>query len=541
MIHAPPLTPHATRFRRPSRRLIDEPGAERLSGRTGLATQVVGLLSGLAVAVAWWVPGTPACAVLGWVSAVLLVSAVRARRAYLPSYLAGLACCSLGFYWILPTLAGFGGFGVLASAALFAAYSALTALQFVVFAFLYHNLGPRFDAFALKGPTAIVVSELVSVRLFFWHYGHTQSAFTPFAQAAGLGGALLVSFLMFWLTEAVVRAVVFGERRRSLLAPLVACAASLAYGAQTMSFFAAPRGEPQDVIVVQANAKQSRTFDPDEARRSVVRFHELSREAAVENALIVWPEGAIPHFFPDDLGSARNEPVVPWLGGGTASLFGAYASGPDGRRFNAAFAVRPDGTVPRPYHKQILIPFGEAIPFASTFPWLARMNEKAGVFSPGDAVFVFDYPMRRPDGTAYSLELAPLICYEDTVPSLSREATRKGARLLVNLTYDTWFGRTVAAAEHHLIASFRAIENRRYLVRATNSGLSAVVDPLGRTVARLPAFEEGTLKIPVRLLDTPSVYTDVTGDAPWWSLAGLAAGSIVVAKVRRRRSERLEA
>ena len=79
-------------------------------------------------------------------------------------------------------------------------------------------------------------------------------------------------------------------------------------------------------------------------------------------------------------------------------------------------------------------------------------------FSAGTETKVFDYPMRRPDGTAYTLKVAPLICYEDTVPALAREATRKGAELLVNLTSDSWFGRTPALHQHHLIAAFRAIE-----------------------------------------------------------------------------------
>ena len=101
--------------------------------------------------------------------------------------------------------------------------------------------------------------------------------------------------------------------------------------------------------------------------------------------------------------------------------------------------------------------------------------------------------MRLEDGTPYTLKVAPLVCYEDTVPALARKATLGGSELLVNITYDTWFGRSAAPHEHHLIAAFRAIENRRFLVRATNSGLSAVVDPLGRTIARLPVFSEGTL------------------------------------------------
>src|SRR5262249_8397923 len=112
-------------------------------------------------------------------------------------------------------------------------------------------------------------------------------------------------------------------------------------------------------------------------------------------------------------------------------------------------------------------------------------------------------------------------------------AALDGAELLVNLTYDTWFGRSAAPFEHHLIAAFRAIENRRYLVRVTNSGLTAVVDPLGRTVVRIPPFTEGSSTARVSLLNYQSTYTRYVRQRPWWALLVVSLGVIVV----RRRKE----
>jgi apolipoprotein N-acyltransferase len=164
------------------------------------------------------------------------------------------------------------------------------------------------------------------------------------------------------------------------------------------------------------------------------------------------------------------------------------------------------------------------MPLASYIPGLKALNAKAGVFGAGTETKVFAYPMRRPDGSEYALKVSPLICYEDTVPSLSREATRKGAELLVNLTSDAWFGRSLAPHQHHLIAAFRAIENRRFLVRSTTTGLSAIVDPLGRTIARIPSFSEGTITATVGLLEEATPYTAWVGDWPWWGLLVIGAG-----------------
>src|SRR5262249_2113920 len=153
----------------------------------------------------------------------------------------------------------------------------------------------------------------------------------------------------------------------------------------------------------------------------------------------------------------------------------------------------------------------ESMPLTSYFPWLKELNAKAGVFSAGTETQVFSYPMRRPDGRASTLKVSPLICYEDTVPALARKASRKGAELLINITSDSWFGRTLLPNQPPLTAAFRAIENRRFLIRATNTGLSGVVDPLGRTIASIPPFAEGTATTQVTPLNYRSAYTHWIG------------------------------
>jgi apolipoprotein N-acyltransferase len=301
---------------------------------------------------------------------------------------------------------------------------------------------------------------------------------------------------------------------------------ALDYGGELMRTFASAPGSEQEVLLVQGNDSFAEKHDLDSAQKNVARIYELTLSAARPNALVVWPEGSIPAYLPADLGSMRNDPALPWLGNGKALLVGSYSYRDSGERFNAAFAVYPDGSVPLPYFKQILIPFGEYIPGSSFLPWLNTMNKNAGIFTPGTEVKVFPYPMQRPDGREHTVKVAPLICYEDNLPSLARAATRKGAELLVNLTYDTWFGRTAAPFQHHLIAAFRAIENRRFLVRATNSGYSAVVDPLGRTIARIPPFSAGTVAVKVKLIDYQSSYTNYVGDNPWWALLVVTLGLI---------------
>ncbi|MFI5456933.1 MAG: apolipoprotein N-acyltransferase [Isosphaerales bacterium] len=520
-------------------RLSTEPERESWADAANPFLYFLAVASGLANSVAWLVPETTASALLGWLGACLLVCTVRARRVYLPAYCCGVIGHAVAFYWVYRTVSVFGGFGVLASALIFAMFVLWGALLLLVFAVIHHNLGPVVDGLALRSPIAVVVAELISIRLFPWHFGHSQIAFTPFVQLAGIGGAMLVSFVLFWSAEVLVRMIVFRERRRAFLLPVLVFAASLGYGGLMMRTFASPPGLKQKVLIVQGNSELTANRDLESAQQNLTRLQELTRQAAGENDLIVWPEGAIPAYIPADIGSVRDEPMLPWLANGSAFLVGGYSYRGGEERYNTAFAVYRDGSVPLPYFKQILIPFGEYMPCSDLFPWLGGMNQRAGTFTAGTKVRVFGYPMRRRDGQEYTLKLSPLICYEDTVPRLARKATRQGAELLVNLTYDTWFGRSAAPFQHHLIAAFRAIENRRYLIRATNTGYSAVVDPLGRTIARIPPFTEGTVAVDVSLLNYPSAYTRYVGERPWWGLFFATLGLIVVRRWRDRGSNEL--
>jgi apolipoprotein N-acyltransferase len=500
-----------------------------------LLAYLTAMAGGIVTACAWLVPETAASAVLGWVAAALVIFSLRTYAAYFPVYLGGAVGHAIAFYWVFPTVSTFGGFGLLISGLIFGSFVVTGALLFLVFAFLHRHLSPLVDRFALRAAIAIAIAELVTVRLFPWHYGHTQIAFRPFVQLAGLGGSIMVSFVLFWVAEAAVRTIAFRERRREFLLPLLALGLSLGYGAEVMDAHARRHDREQEVIVVQGNGSLAEMDGLSSLEGVMRRTFELTTRAAKPGSLIVWPEGSIPAFLPNNLGSARKDQSLPWLGDGSALLIGAYSFSDEKHRFNSAFAVYPDGTVPTPYCKQILIPFGEYMPGASIFPWLNRANENAGVFTAGTEVKVFSYPMERPDGRKYLAKAAPLICYEDTVPSLARQATRKGAQLLVNMTFDTWFGRTHAPYQHHLIAAFRAIENRRYLIRCTNSGYSAVVDPVGRTISSIPEFTAGTLSAKVRLIDEMTVYTAYLGETPWWCLLVVVSALMVIDRWKARR------
>jgi apolipoprotein N-acyltransferase len=131
------------------------------------------------------------------------------------------------------------------------------------------------------------------------------------------------------------------------------------------------------------------------------------------------------------------------------------------------------------YDKEYLLTFGEYLPFGDTFPILYEWSPHSGRFSPGTDLT----PLVIPDKSGGKHNVTTLICYEDILPSFTNKAVRPDTELLVNITNDAWFGATTEPWEHLALAELRAIEHRRYLVRSTNSGVSAIVDPAGRAIA----------------------------------------------------------
>ena len=199
----------------------------------------------------------------------------------------------------------------------------------------------------------------------------------------------------------------------------------------------------------------------------------------------------------------------------------------DGQRkiYNTVFLTDDHGMVQSTYDKTYLLMFGEYLPFGDAFPILYELSPNSGRFTSGTHV----RPM-----TLGGWRISTPVCYEDVLARFTRKMVREAKpHLLINLTNDAWFGDTQEPGIHLVLSQYRAIEHRRYMVRATNSGISAVVDPLGRVVAQTGVLTRENLRYDVRMLDVDTVYTRF-GDWPGW--LGLAA--IVWMLIRRRDAER---
>jgi apolipoprotein N-acyltransferase len=195
------------------------------------------------------------------------------------------------------------------------------------------------------------------------------------------------------------------------------------------------------------------------------------------------------------------------------------------RYYNSAFLIQPTGSVGGVYRKMHLVPFGEYVPLESILSFAGPLVEQVGGFAPGQTLTVF----RVREGA-----FTTGICYEAVFPELSREAVQRGSQLLTSITNDAWFGRSSAPWQHLAMARMRSVETGRYLARAANTGVSAIVDPYGRVVQSTPLFEEAVSVGEVRFLDGTTLYVRIGDVVPWAGLVvalGLWVSSV---RVRRR-------
>ncbi|MDO8643879.1 MAG: apolipoprotein N-acyltransferase, partial [bacterium] len=222
-------------------------------------------------------------------------------------------------------------------------------------------------------------------------------------------------------------------------------------------------------------------------------------EAAWTGTLWLWEKG----IAPEEIGLSSTRVGKPF------SLVGLTFTGIKEKRqrfFNSAALFDASGNMLDKYHKSHLVPFGEYVPLEKMFSFIKPVAA-IGDFEAGEKI----EPIKL-----QNISLAPLICFEDIFPEISRIMTRKGASLLVNMTNDAWYGISSAPYQHLTYSVLRAVENRRSLVRATNTGVTAVIDPTGKVVVASPIFEQGVLVHQVPLMTERTLYTKV-GDWFIWA------------------------
>jgi apolipoprotein N-acyltransferase len=473
--------------------------------------------------------------------APLLLALDGARRPFLLGWLAGWAAFTGVVWWVYYAMAHFGGIPPFVAVPLMLLLTALMALFWGLFGWAYARLRrtlPRLPALAAV-PVLWTTSEYLRAKLpdleFPWAIlGSALSRQLALIQVADLGGVWATTFVAALVSAGCAGFVRRPRGRgwdagtRPLAAALVALAACAAYG--WLRLAAPPPAGSVRVAVVQGNVPQDVKWDR-RFREETFRVHEeLTRAAARGGAdLISWSESATAFVYQREpeyqrrLADLARETGAPLLFGSPAF----EQSGGKSSLRNRAYLLGADGEVAGWQDKQQLVPFGEFVPFGPLLFFARPLVQAVGSFEPGEGPRLLGGPEGR---------FGVLVCYEVIFPDLVRRFAAAGASFLVNITNDAWYERSAASAQQFAHLAFRAVENRRPIARAANTGISGFVDANGRVISASPLFVRGQWAAELPLATGTTLYTR-WGDWLPKLCTGCAIALLVVSRVRAPRRE----
>ena len=481
----------------------------------------------------------PGVYVLSWVAiAPLIVALLRARpagelevagslklrpatpvQAFLLAYVCGILWYAGTCYWIFDTMRNYGGLST--SAAILALF------LFCCYLGLYHGffglfvsllVGPARDErrALVTIPFLWVAVELARTRItgFPWNLlGISQVDNVALCRLAGWTGVYGISFEIVLVNVALAAAFLIPKQKRSsMLVAALAAACVLQAG----RLIEAPSSKAdraallvQEDVPVSANWTQPGYFQQTLTQLTALTVKSASANGKVD--LIVWPESPAPFFTNDarfrDAVSDMAREANTWTVAGAIGSDAPSTSKEASPIFNSAALVSPTGDWKARYDKIHLVPFGEYLPFPSLFSFAGGLTKEVGEFGRGSS--------RKPLD-AGGIPLGVFICYESIFPDEVRQFANDGAQVFVNISNDGWYGDSGAYAQHLNQTRMRAIENDRWILSATDTGVTASIDPMGRVAARVPRKERTALVAPYSLTSVTTFYTR-NGD--WFAYA----------------------
>ncbi|OJA05203.1 apolipoprotein N-acyltransferase [Halomonas sp. QHL1] len=463
----------------------------------------------------WW---------LGPVAIGLLyvgLHALTPAQAALKGWLYGVALFASGTSWVYVSIHDYGYTGVPLAVFLTMLFVTILALFFAGTFWLYRRFTSARLAF-ISFAGAWVLGEVLRTYLFTgfpWLLLGSGYVDSPLASWAPVGGVYLLSLLV--ALSGALGAELLLRRQWWSLAPLAAIwLIPLALPQQ----WTTPADEPTRVALLQGNLPQLLKWTPEGQRTATNTYSELTREVADEVDLIIWPETALPMM--ETQARPVLERVQANLPPDVALLTGIVQRDEQERYFNSVIGV---GDVEGSYQKEHLVPFGEYLPLESVLR---------------GAIDFFDLPMstftkgehEQTPMQAAGINIGNAICYEIIYPQLvARRAQDSG--VIMTVSNDTWFGASIGPHQHLQMARLRALENGRYVVRATSNGITAIIDSNGRIVERAPQFETTTLTGEFYAMEGLTPFTRL-GSWPAWLLAGLLLlpGVVAARATRQARS-----
>jgi apolipoprotein N-acyltransferase len=490
----------------------------------------------------------PGVYVLGWLAlAPLLIALMRTQsmselqvegsvrlqpatpwQGFVLGYLSGIIWYAGTCYWIYDTMRQYGGLDAPIALLVLLLFSCYLGLYHGVFGILVALLARPHDhrRALVLAPFLWVAVELARTRIsgFPWNLlGISQVDNIALCRIANWTGVYGVSFEIALVNVALAVAFLIPRPKRGMMFAAALAAAVVLQAGRLMEAPSA-KGD-RAALLLQQDIPVAANWSPAYFRQTLQQLTELTKTATGSKRepkvdLVVWPESPAPFFTNDakfrqtlsDMARETNAWVI-------VGAIGNNAPSPNDESpiFNSAALVSPQGDWAARYDKVHLVPFGEYLPFPSLFSFAGGLTKEVGQFEHGYS--------RAPLSAGGEL-VGLFICYESIFPDEVRQSANLGAQVFVNISNDGWYGDSGAYAQHLNQTRMRAIENNRWLLSATNTGVTAAIDPWGRISARLPRKERSALVTSYALTSVTTFYTR-HGDWFAYACAIISIGALV--------------
>lgn len=451
------------------------------------------------------------------------------RASFVAGYVTGIVSFSGLIYWVVTAMNHYGGINVILSTVILLLFVLYLSLFTGLFGLICAWLERHFSvSICISSPIVWTLLEYLRGAFhtgFPWSYlAHSQYNFLTLIQVVSITGSYFISFLIV-----AVNGVLFMIWRRHKYSLIYATVIGVLFLTTiTYGYISLQQKEARTdkkAAIIQGNVRQDVKWDEDFKRSAIRKHAQMTLEKAKNVDLIIWPETAMPFILEQELNAKQ---YLMWLPRELNAdlLFGTISRDDDQGFRNSALLASKNGNLSR-YDKVHLVPFGEYTPLVSYIPFLRKLTAAGGDFTRGAG----HTPLKSEAGL-----VGVLICYEGVFPAITYETVRQGAQVLVNLTNDAWYDRTSAPYQHFAFYVFRAIETDRYVLRAANTGISAIIDPKGHVTARTAIFTEEVLRGHFAAKDTITFYVRYGDYFIAAAAIALLAVSVAGFWLKRRRS-----
>ncbi len=436
---------------------------------------------------------------------MIAFSALSPRKALKQGWIAGSLASLACMYWIAYPVGVYGGLSWALAIPCPILVAMLMGTYYGIYTYILNYAARALPPFALCIFSGLLWTSMETAQGFLfsgfpWMTLSSALAFRPeWIQGAAFIGAYGLSGLLVSVATAILCWRISHPAKVWAIAVIAVVIILGGMRTSAEQFSDLLKTGDTSIGLIQGNIDQAKKWDAKYKKATFEKYIRLSRQVIHKTDLVIWPETAMPFYLQDggimraEIMNFASETKTPVLTGAPGYIL--HSKG-DFSLYNRAYLISPDKKYMDWYDKSHLVPFGEYMPFKEFIP-LGKLVQGAGDFIPGSDAS----PLQSGD-----LAMGMLICYEGIFPELAQERVEKGANILINISNDAWYGDTSAPRQHLSLVTMRAVEQGRYMLRGTNTGISACIDPLGRVSHATELFVDTAVAAEAGLISGNTFY-----------------------------------